>query len=144
MITSSGQDFNLSRICTPAIRSEFGASTPPIHLYGLKDRSGQADVVIRSMDEIADEILAGVDVLRNAGISVHTAECCDVDSEDDEFDGIRIGLTHRIREDVSVCKRVVRTLLAAAADKLEIDCSLSIERKPQAVAAAKAEAKEIK
>jgi hypothetical protein len=143
MITCSRGDFNMRKICDARLRGQFNVTDCPVHVFGLKDRPGQSDVIISTMDEIGVDLQEAVDLLLEAGIDVDVKEFEEFPEEEseNEYDGIRIALSHAIREDVSVCKRIVKTLLAALGGKLEIDCSLDITRNSTARSA---EAKEIK
>jgi hypothetical protein len=135
MISFTRHDFNMSRIVTPRMREEFALASHDVHLYGLKANPAGEDIRIQSMGELPDSLLAAIRFLEAGGLSIQADDWVEVDSEDDAFDGIRIGIRHHLREDVSVCKRVIQTLLLGMAGKLTLDINLQINRIPPSIPA---------
>jgi hypothetical protein len=129
MITLNHSDAYLSRILPLSLRRTYLSSVDAeVYFYGIK-KERDIDVMVRSMDELSAQVGGAIEALRRAGLSVHFAELEEVENDDDAYDGIKIGLGYRLRSDISVCRRVVITLLSAVLGDLNIDCSLTVRLK---------------
>lgn len=120
-------DYRMAQLIDASLKTEFAAVNA--HFYGLADQPRRSDISVFCMEEIEDGLKEAVQMFRRAGLNSTFKEFVEVDREA-EFEGLRIGINRRLREDLPVAKRIVRTLLLAAQDKLKLDLSLNIQRKP--------------